>query len=264
MSILDELAAKARQRVVAAEQKHPLADVARSARLLAQTSPVPSFYQALQNASLAYICEVKRASPSKGMIAPDFPYRQIALDYQNAGATAISCLTEPFYFKGKNQYLQEIAQTVTIPVLRKDFIVDPYMIYEARRLGAAAILLIAGLLSVEQLTEYRQLAQSLGMDALVEVHNESELQRALKSGARIIGVNNRNLNDFTVDPHTSIQLRGLVPDNVLFVSESGIKNAAAIQELKDNRVNGVLIGETLMRSPDKARMLKKLNGGPLD
>ena len=129
MSILDELAAKARQRVVAAEQKHPLADVARSARLLAQTSPVPSFYQALQNASLAYICEVKRASPSKGMIAPDFPYRQIALDYQNAGAAAISCLTEPFYFKGKNQYLQEIAKTVTIPVLRKDFIVDPYMIY---------------------------------------------------------------------------------------------------------------------------------------
>lgn len=149
-------------------------------------------------------------------------------------------------------------------MLRKDFIVDPYMIYEARQLGAAAILLIAGLLSVEQLTEYRQLAQSLGMDALVEAHNESELQRALKSGARIVGVNNRNLKDFTVDPHTSIQLRGLVPDDVLFVSESGIKNAAAIQALKDNHVNGVLIGETLMRSPDKARMLKKLNGGPLD
>ena len=212
---------------------------------------------------MSYICEVKKASPSKGLIAPEFPYLEIAKEYKAAGASAISCLTEPFYFMGSDTYLREITETVDIPVLRKDFTVDKYMIYQAKAFGAAAVLLICAILNDQELLEYRELAETLGMDALVEAHDENEVARALKTGAKIIGVNNRDLKTFKVDMNNSIRLRNLAPDNVVFVSESGIKNAGDIAILERNRVGAVLIGETLMRSPDKKAALENLNGGAL-
>lgn len=212
---------------------------------------------------MSYICEVKKASPSKGLIAPEFPYLEIAKEYKAAGASAISCLTEPFYFMGSDTYLREITETVDIPVLRKDFTVDKYMIYQAKAFGAAAVLLICAILNDQELLEYRELAETLGMDALVEAHDENEVARALKTGAKIIGVNNRDLKTFKVDMNNSIRLRNLAPDNVVFVSESGIKNAGDIAILERNRVGAVLIGETLMRSPDKKAALEDLNGGAL-
>ena len=212
---------------------------------------------------MSYICEVKKASPSKGLIAPEFPYLEIAKEYEAAGASAISCLTEPFYFMGSDTYLREITETVDIPVLRKDFTVDKYMIYQAKAFGAAAVLLICAILNDQELLEYRELAETLGMDALVEAHDENEVTRALKTGAKIVGVNNRDLKTFKVDMNNSIRLRNLAPDNVVFVSESGIKNAGDIAILERNRVGAVLIGETLMRSPDKKAALENLNGGAL-
>ena len=212
---------------------------------------------------MSYICEVKKASPSKGLIAPEFPYLEIAKEYEVAGASAISCLTEPFYFMGSDTYLREITETVDIPVLRKDFTVDKYMIYQAKAFGAAAVLLICAILNDQELLEYRELAETLGMDALVEAHDENEVARALKTGAKIVGVNNRDLKTFKVDMNNSIRLRNLAPDNVVFVSESGIKNAGDIAILERNRVGAVLIGETLMRSPDKKAALENLNGGAL-
>ena len=212
---------------------------------------------------LSFICEVKKASPSKGVIAEDFPYLSIAKDYEAAGASAISCLTEPYYFQGSDQYLKEITDTVSIPVLRKDFTVDAYQIYEAKLLGASAVLLICAILTEEQLKEYGAIAESLGLSALVEAHDEEEVQMALRSGAKIIGVNNRDLRNFTVDIHNSVRLRKLVPEEILFISESGIKTAADIAVLKENGTNGVLIGETLMRSSHKKEELETLNGEPL-
>lgn len=209
---------------------------------------------------ISFISEVKRASPSKGLIAPDFPYLDIARDYERAGASAISCLTEPFWFKGRDEYLAEISNAVKIPVLRKDFTVDEYMIYQAKTLGASAVLLICSILSKEQLSEYLGIAHSLGLSALVEAHDEDEVRTALSVGAGIIGVNNRDLRTFTVDINNSARLRKLVPPEVLFVSESGIKTAADIEALRSNGTNAVLIGETLMRSPDKKAALDELRG----
>ena len=221
------------------------------------------FYKALQKEGMSYICEVKKASPSKGLIAPDFPYVKIAREYEKAGASAISCLTEPYYFKGSDAYLREIASTVSIPVLRKDFTVNQYMIYQAKVLGASAILLICAILDDEQLTEYLALADSLGLDALVEAHDAEEVARALKAGAQIVGVNNRDLKTFEVDVRNSIRLREQAPRDVLFVSESGIKTSEDIRKLYENEVDAVLIGETLMRSEDKKQALETLNGGAL-
>ena len=218
------------------------------------------FYQRLARPGLNFICEVKKASPSKGVIAKEFPYLQLAQAYEQAGAAAISCLTEPEYFLGRDQYLQEIARTVKLPVLRKDFTVSAYQIYQARLLGAAAVLLIVTLLSEAQLREYLQLATSLHLAALVEAHTEGEVTTALRAGARIIGVNNRNLQDFTVDLQTSIRLRPLVPAGKLFVAESGIRTAADVVQLRQAGVNAVLIGETLMRSHDIAGTLQQLAG----
>ena len=218
------------------------------------------FRKALSGDEISFICEVKRASPSKGLIAPDFPYLYIARDYERAGASAISCLTEPFWFKGRDEYLAEISNAVTIPVLRKDFTVDEYMIYQAKTLGASAVLLICSILSKEQLSEYLGIAHSLGLSALVEAHDEDEVRTALSVGAGIIGVNNRDLRTFTVDINNSARLRKLVPPEVLFVSESGIKTAADIEALRSNGTNAVLIGETLMRSPDKKAALDELRG----
>ena len=275
MNILNEIAAKTKERIQKEKLEIPEKDLIqiiqkRKVQILLHpeqqsiTSRTPhSFYQALKKEGMSYICEVKKASPSKGLIAPAFPYLEIAIEYQEAGAAAISCLTEPFYFQGSDRYLQEITAAVDIPVLRKDFTVDEYMIFQAAAYGAAAVLLICAILDDQELREYRELAEELGMDALVEAHDEEEVARALKAGAKIVGVNNRDLKTFKVDMNNSIRLRNLAPDNVVFVSESGIKNAGDIAILERNRVGAVLIGETLMRSLDKKAALEELNGGVL-
>ncbi|CCY74344.1 indole-3-glycerol phosphate synthase [Eubacterium sp. CAG:115] len=257
--ILEEIAARTVQRVAEEKAAVPLSEMKKRAEALDANTGFP-FRKALSGDEISFICEVKRASPSKGLIAPDFPYLDIARDYERAGASAISCLTEPFWFKGRDEYLAEISNAVTIPVLRKDFTVDEYMIYEAKTLGASAVLLICSILSKEQLSEYLGIAHSLGLSALVEAHDEDEVRTALSVGAGIIGVNNRDLRTFTVDINNSARLRKLVPPEVLFVSESGIKTAADIGALRSNGTNAVLIGETLMRSPDKKAALDELRG----
>ncbi len=259
-NILEEIAEKTRERIRKEKRQFPLDQL----KTLAEKAPQqPFFLEALKKPGMSYICEVKKASPSKGLIAPEFPYLEIAKEYEAAGASAISCLTEPFYFMGSDTYLREITEIVDIPVLRKDFTVDKYMIYQAKAFGAAAVLLICAILNDQELLEYRELAETLGMDALVEAHDENEVARALKTGAKIVGVNNRDLKTFKVDMNNSIRLRNLAPDNVVFVSESGIKNAGDIAILERNRVGAVLIGETLVRSPDKKAALENLNGGAL-
>lgn len=259
-NILEEIAEKTRERIRKEKRQFPLDQL----KTLAEKAPQqPFFLEALKKPGMSYICEVKKASPSKGLIAPEFPYLEIAKEYEAAGASAISCLTEPFYFMGSDTYLREITEIVDIPVLRKDFTVDKYMIYQAKAFGAAAVLLICAILNDQELLEYRELAETLGMDALVEAHDENEVARALKTGAKIVGVNNRDLKTFKVDMNNSIRLRNLAPDNVVFVSESGIKNAGDIAILERNRVGAVLIGETLMRSPDKKAALENLNGRAL-
>ena len=255
--ILEEIAARTVQRVAEEKAAVPLSEMKKRAEALDANTGFP-FRKALSGDEISFICEVKRASPSKGLIAPDFPYLDIARDYERAGASAISCLTEPFWFKGRDEYLAEISNAVKIPVLRKDFTVDEYMIYQAKTLGASAVLLICSILSKEQLSEYLGIAHSLGLSALVEAHDEDEVRTALSVGAGIIGVNNRDLRTFTVDINNSARLRKLVPPEVLFVSESGIKTAADIEALRSNGTNAVLIGETLMRSPDKKAALDEL------
>ena len=257
--ILEEIAARTVQRVAEEKAEVPLTEMKKRAEAMDANTGFP-FRKALSGDEISFICEVKRASPSKGLIAPDFPYLDIARDYERAGAAAISCLTEPFWFKGKDKYLNEIANAVSIPVLRKDFTVDEYMIYQAKTLGASAVLLICSILSKEQLSEYLGIAHSLGLSALVEAHDETEVRTALSVGAGIIGVNNRDLRTFTVDIGNSARLRKLVPPEVLFVSESGIKTAVDIEDLRRNGTNAVLIGETLMRSPDKRSALDELRG----
>ena len=218
------------------------------------------FEAALRQQDFNFICEVKKASPSKGIIAEHFPYLEIAKEYEVAGAAAISVLTEPDFFKGDKKYLQEIASTVKIPVLRKDFIIDEYQIYQAKVWGASAILLICACLDVPTLTKFRELADSLGLSSLVEAHDEHEVQMAIDCGARIIGVNNRNLKDFTVDVQNSVRLRNLVQDDVIFVSESGLETPEDIQVLRDNNIGVALMGETFMRSPNKVEKLAYLYG----
>lgn len=263
-NILEEIAARTRERIAkektcisVSELENRIQEVNKNA------GKRITFLQALQKDGMSYICEVKKASPSKGLIAPDFSYLAIAKEYEQAGASAISCLTEPFYFQGADQYLREIVAAVQIPVLRKDFTVDEYMIYQAKSLGASAVLLICAILDDGELRAYRQLAKELGLDALVEAHDEYEVDRALNLGAEIVGVNNRDLRTFQVDMNNSICLRKMAPDNVVFVSESGIRTPEDIRLLYENKVDAVLIGETLMRSPDKKAALESLNGSPL-
>ena len=256
--ILDELAAYARERVARAKENISLAELRRMA--LASPKGSFAFENALKTDDIAFICECKKASPSKGLIAPDFPYLQIALDYEAAGADCISVLTEPKWFLGSNDYLKEIAENVKIPCLRKDFTVDEYMIYEAKLLGASAVLLIAAILSQEQLSEYIDICDGLGLSALVEAHDEAEAIAAINAGARIIGVNNRNLKDFSVDTENSRRLRSMIPASVLFVSESGVRTAEDVQALRDIGADAVLIGETLMKAQDKRQKLTELRG----
>ena len=306
--ILDEIAAKTKERVAEQKKKVSLEEIKRQALdIVARetdngSSPYTKFpfRDNLAADGISFICEVKKASPSKGLIAPDFPYVDIAKEYEAAGASAISVLTEPFYFQGSNQFLMDIKKEVNIPLLRKDFTVDEYMIYEAKVIGASAVLLICAILDDEQLVSYLKLAHELGLSALVEAHDEDEVRRAIACGAGIIGVNNRDLRTFTVDIMNSVRLRKLVPDTVpvkdsltkesgtdtvcdvksdihsdkgsdpfvdpfgsqkmVYVSESGIKTKEDIDRLKANGTDAVLIGETFMRSPDKKRLFAELKG----
>lgn len=255
--ILDEIAEKTKERV-ATNKRAVAIDELKAKCAYTDLKKEYAFEKALKKDALSFICEVKKASPSKGVIAEDFPYLDIAKAYEAAGADCISCLTEPFWFKGADEYLKEIKNTVSIPVLRKDFTVDEYMIYEAKCLNADCILLICAILSDDQLQEYYGIAKDLGMSVIVECHDESEIEMALRCKANIIGVNNRNLKDFTVDINNSIRLRNLVPRDKIFISESGMKTKEDIATLRDNGVNAVLIGETLMRAADKKAMIDEL------
>ena len=259
MTILDQLADHARERVALSKEKVSFDEVKTRALEIADQSF--SFEKALAaNPDIAFICECKKASPSKGLIAPDFPYLEIARSYEEAGADCISVLTEPKWFLGSDQYLKEITSEVKIPCIRKDFTVDPYMIYEAKLLGASAVLLIMSILDEKTAGEYLKVADSLGLSALVETHNDEEVKQALNIGARIIGVNNRNLKDFTVDTENSRKLRQLIPSDVLFVSESGVSSPEDVKKLRRIGADAVLVGETLMRAEDKKKRLAELKG----
>ena len=257
--ILDTIVEATKVRV-AQEKKVETPEAVKAAALALPSDTGFPFEAALRQQDFNFICEVKKASPSKGIIAEHFPYLDIAKEYEVAGAAAISVLTEPDFFKGDKKYLQEIASTVKIPVLRKDFIIDEYQIYQAKVWGASAILLICACLDVPTLTKFRELADSLGLSSLVEAHDEQEVQMAIDCGARIIGVNNRNLKDFTVDVQNSVRLRNLVQDDVIFVSESGLETPDDIQVLRDNNIGVALMGETFMRSPNKIEKLAYLYG----
>jgi len=257
--ILDKIIEATKIRVAQEKQVESPESVKAAALALPADTGFP-FEAALRQQDFNFICEVKKASPSKGIIAEHFPYLEIAKEYEVAGAAAISVLTEPDFFKGDKKYLQEIASAVKIPVLRKDFIIDEYQIYQAKVWGASAILLICACLDVPTLTKFRELADSLGLSSLVEAHDEHEVQMAIDCGARIIGVNNRNLKDFTVDVQNSVRLRNLVQDDVIFVSESGLETPEDIQVLRDNNIGVALMGETFMRSPNKVEKLSYLYG----
>ena len=271
-TILDELAEYARERVATAKKRVPLAEIKQTAVALAATQEQGqaerlwnkhgdlAFAAALRRPGVSFICECKKASPSKGLIAPEFPYLSIAREYEAAGADAVSVLTEPKWFLGSDKYLKEIAEAVSIPCLRKDFTVDEYMIYEAKLLGASAVLLICSILSEEQIKEYIGICDELGLSALVEAHDGEEVEIALRAGARMIGVNNRNLKDFSVDTENSRRLRQMIPPEVLFVSESGVGSAEDVNSLRGIGADAVLIGETLMRAADKKAKLRELKG----
>ena len=258
MTILDKLAEHAKERVAEAKKDISLSEICR----IAMSMPKGGFEfeNVLRSDDLSFICERKKASPSKGLIAEDFPYLQIAKDYEAAGADCISVLTEPKWFLGRNDYLREIAANVSIPCLRKDFTVDEYMIYEAKTLGASAVLLIVSILSETQLHEYIKICDELGISALVEIHDEKEALTAVNAGAVLIGVNNRNLKDFSVDTENSRRLRNLIPRDIIFVSESGVKTADDVQALRKIGADAVLVGETLMKAENKCDKLKELRG----
>ena len=260
MTILDQLAEHARERVEAAKERLPLKELKKMALACPKRGDFP-FERAMRKPGISLICECKKASPSKGLIAPDFPYLEIARQYEAAGADAISVLTEPKWFMGKDAYLKEIAGLVKTPCLRKDFTVDEYMIYEAKVLGAAAVLLICSILEEGQLKEYLGLCHELGLSALVEIHDEAEAAMALRAGATMVGVNNRNLKDFSVDPGNSLRLKDKIPPEVLFIAESGVKAPEDVKALERIGADGVLVGETLMRAADKGAKLKELRGG---
>lgn len=258
MTILDKLSEHAKERVSASKQELSLEELKK--RVLCLPKKSFEFEKALRGDELSFICECKKASPSKGLIASDFDYLNIAMDYESAGADCISVLTEPKWFLGSDKYLREITEAVSIPCIRKDFTVDEYMIYEARLLGASAVLLICSILDEHTLKDFIEISDSLGLSALVEAHDEKEVDVAIKSGARMIGVNNRNLKDFTVDTKNSKRLRALIPDDILFVSESGVKDENDVSILREIGADAVLIGETLMRAENKKEMLNKLKG----
>lgn len=258
MTILDELAAYARIRVEEAKKQISFEEIKAKANEMPKGTF--AFEKALKKDDITFICECKKASPSKGVIAEEFPYLEIAREYEAAGADCISVLTEPKWFLGSDTYLKEIAEAVKIPCIRKDFTVDPYMIYEAKVLGAQAVLLICSILSEEEIRESIKICDELGISALVETHDEAEVQMALRAGARVLGVNNRNLKDFTVETENSRKLREKIPSDVIFVSESGIKDTEDVRKLRSIGADALLIGETLMRAVDKRAKLEELKG----
>ena len=274
MNILKTITERTRERIREQEKLIPPAEMRRMAEAVLREEQggaaanssgdrlekdyMPAFERALRQPGMSFICEVKKASPSKGIIAEDFPYVDIAKDYEAAGASAISCLTEPYWFLGSDVYLEEIAETVSVPVLRKDFTCSEYMIWQAKALGASAVLLICSVLDDVELREYHRLTEELHMSALVEAHDAGEIEQAKQAGARIIGVNNRNLKDFSVDIGHSARLRQLAGEDTVFVSESGIRGPEDMKALCENGTDAVLIGEMLMRSPDRQAALKTL------
>ncbi|WP_324825167.1 indole-3-glycerol phosphate synthase TrpC [Sinanaerobacter sp. ZZT-01] len=257
--ILERIAEKTRKRILEQKKIQDLKTLKNLAEKMPKDDSFP-FEQALRTNEISFICEVKKASPSKGILVKEFPYLTIAKEYEKVGACAISVLTEPYFFQGSNRYLEEISSSVSIPVLRKDFIVDPYQIYESKLLGASAILLICALLDTRTLKSYLETAHQLGLSALVEAHTNTEVQSAIAAGARVIGINNRDLKTFSVDLSVSLDLRKQIPDHILFVSESGIKTSEDISLLKSIGTDAVLIGETLMCSPSKQKQLSLLRG----
>jgi indole-3-glycerol phosphate synthase len=274
MSILDEIAGKTRLRLAKAKDAAPYDQVKKKAAALAEEEgsrewgvgsrdewALFPFEAAIAAPGLSFICEVKKASPSKGIIAEDFPYLQIAREYESAGAAAISVLTEPDYFMGSDQYLREIAAVAAIPTLRKDFIIDLYQIYEAKLLGAKAVLLICALLDAQTLDEYIKTADELNLSSLVEIHNETEAEQAVRSGAKIIGINNRDLKTFKVDLAVTARLRSLIPSGILTVAESGIKSPEDVRAISGLNLDAVLVGESLMRAEDKRKFLAELKAG---
>ena len=255
--ILTEIANRTKERIQECKQLESLSELKMKVADMNCESDFP-FEKAIAKDELSFICEVKKASPSKGVIVPYFPYLDIAREYEAAGADAISVLTEPYYFKGDNFYLKQIRKAVQIPILRKDFTIDEYMIYEAKVLGADAILLICSILSMQQLKEYSEIAHSIGLSVLIETHSEVEIEMALDANARIIGVNNRNLQDFSVDINRSIKLRSLVPNHILYVSESGLSNRKDIENVRNNGTNAVLMGEAFMLATHKKAFMEQL------
>lgn len=274
MNILKTITERTRERIREQEKLIPPAEMRRMAEAVLREEQagaaanssgdrlekdyMPVFERALRQPGMSFICEVKKASPSKGIIAEEFPYMEIAKDYEAAGASAISCLTEPYWFLGSDVYLEEIAETVSVPVLRKDFTCSEYMIWQAKALGASAVLLICSVLDDGELRAYHRLTEELHMSALVEAHDAGEIEQAKQAGARIIGVNNRNLKDFSVDISHSARLRRLAGEDTVFVSESGIRGPEDMKALYENGTDAVLIGEMLMRSPDRQAALKTL------
>ncbi len=256
IDMLDEIVEKTKERLVESKKNKSLDELKDEVAKMNITQDFP-FKEALSGDEISIIAEVKRASPSKGMIAEDFDYVFIAKDYEDAGASAISVLTEPYFFKGSNDYLKEISENVSIPILRKDFVIDEYMIWEAKAIGASAVLLIVSILSIVELKKFLDLAHDLGLSAIVEAHDGNEIRTALNVGAEIIGVNNRDLTDFSVDIENSISLRRCVSGDVVFISESGIKTPEDVRRLKENDVDAVLIGETLMKCDDKKAMISE-------
>lgn len=256
-TILDSIVADTRLRVNFERTIRPINEVMEGSRVRPRHTGFP-FERALESEGMSLICEVKKASPSKGVISEDFPYLDIAREYASAGASAISVLTEPKYFRGDDRFLEEIADSVDTPILRKDFVIDEYQIYRAREIGASAVLLIASILNDAQLSDYRELAESLGMSALVETHTRDEVERAVSSGAGIIGVNNRDLSTFQVDIGNSLRLRGSIPDGIVCVSESGIGGAEDVRRLSEAGFDAVLVGEAFMRSPDRRSLMEAM------
>lgn len=258
MNILEEIAEKTKKRISVEMQHKPPEELQKEAYSMETDTGFP-FEKAIKEGSLSFICEVKKASPSKGIIAEDFPYVQIAKEYELGGASAVSVLTEPFYFMGSDDYLKEIKKEIVLPVLRKDFTINEYMLYQAKVMGADAVLLICAILDDANLKKLLETAHSLGLSALVEAHGEEEVRRAVKAGARLIGVNNRDLKTFHVDIKNSLRLRKIVPEDIIFVSESGIKGKEDIARLAANGTDGVLIGETMVRAgEDRISVLKEL------
>lgn len=257
--ILQTIATKTKERIEKQKILYPLEELKQACAQLPINQDFP-FEQAFRKEGLSYICECKKASPSKGLIDEDFNYLQIAKEYEKVGARAISVLTEPEFFLGSDQYLQEIAQEVKIPCLRKDFVVDEYMIYQAKRLGAQAILLIVSLLDTQTLKQYLDLATSLGLSCLVKTHDEAEIKQAIDAGAKIIGVNNRNLRNFQVNVENTLNLRRAIPKEILMVAESGIQSRSDIALLEKAQIDAVLIGETLMKASDRQAKMAELRG----